>query len=762
MPALLALLALSCLGALLVPALAGEPLTQELNVRVRRLGEYVLGAKANDAQQVFFTYTEYAEGSNAGETGLYQASSDSPITYSEESLKGYRVCPQLSGVSNLVFSAPHGALLFTAVNSEGLSSIYYMDQTLECHEISDFPVDLGYLQVSPDGSKIAFAAEVFVNEESANHQDDPLQYAADELKRIEGRSYKAFTYTRLYMRHWDDASSAYPDQWRHVFVCPLQYDVDEGFLRLSSSSCSDVMQGLEGDSPMKPFGDASSYTFSHDGTRIAFVTQLGLDNALQTNDSVYIANLTAFLNKESDYLTCLTCWNMARDAQPQWSSDDSQIFYLSMDEPVCESDLPRLRSQASTDYTEVGDARPASVRDYSSGTVDFPIDQYILRRDETGAEVEAYLACSDHARGTVLRLKLSEYSGSPLKPLRMTYEGSASSLAISDSTLYMLHSSYTHPTELYMLDLDGPLSPEEQEALGYTFAPDDDVETVIHEMHFLVELNSDLLADIDLPEPEEFYIAMPQTGDYVQSWYFPPRGLRPTETKPTYPLILYIHGGPESPWSTAWSFRWNPQIIAGQGYAVVATNYHGSSSFGLKFSQAIRGEWFSHPVDDVFAAWHHVLQQYPYIDPARVGAMGASFGATFINWLNGHTRNITCFITHDGVFDVYRNALETDELFFPLNEFGGSILVEEDFEKYTRWNPMLHAKNFRTPMLVIHGAHDYRISEYHGLALFNALQVRGVPSELLLFPTQNHWVYKPQESVFWMSKQLEWLERWLK
>jgi len=763
-----ALLALGCLATLLAPALAGSPLTQEDNVRIRRMGEY---ASNTDGSIVFFTYTVYPEGSNSGETRLYLTNANTVLTYSdEEELEKKRTCPELSGISNLVYSAKQGFFL-TARGKNGLNSIFRLGRDplvgYTCTQISDLPVDVDFLKVSPDGSHLAFAAEVFQYDDNSTSISDPLNFAAQEFERIAARPFTAFTYDRLYIRHWDDASSSYPHQWRHLFVCTLE---STGTTTITSTNCRDIMAGFEGDAPMKPFADASSYSFSHDGTRIAFVTQLGLDNALQTNDSIYIAHLdrlpspdNSSADSDEPVVQCLTCWNMARDAQPQWSVDDSRIFYLSMDEPVCESDLPRLRSQGATTYTEVGDAKPSGVRDLTSGTVDFPIDQFVLLTTMAGPDAEAYLVCSDHARETVLKVDLKAQGGLPGKPVRLTYEGSVGSLSsIGGSRFLMLHSSYTHPTELYVLDTSSPLSPEEQEGLGYVFAPDDDVETQICEMHSIVEVNSDVLSGITLQEPEEFYLPMPETNDNVQSWYFPPLVDGPLDSDHKVPLILYIHGGPESPWSSAWSFRWNPQIIAGQGYAVLATNYHGSSSFGLKFSQAIRGEWFSHPVDDVFTAWRYVLQTYPYINGDKVGAMGASFGATFINWLNGHTRNITCFITHDGVFDVYRNALETDELFFPLNEFGGSILVKEDFEKYSRWNPMLHAKNFHTPMLVIHGAHDYRISEYHGIALFNALQVRGVPSKLILFPTQSHWVYKPQESVFWMSEQIKWLAQWLK
>lgn len=244
------------------------------------------------------------------------------------------------------------------------------------------------------------------------------------------------------------------------------------------------------------------------------------------------------------------------------------------------------------------------------------------------------------------------------------------------------------------------------------------------------------------------------------------------------PIILYVHGGPESPWSDDWSYRWNPEAILAEGYSMVLTNFHGSDSFGDAFTKSIRQNWYVDPFNDVLDGLKWMIER-GYGDPNRVGAMGASYGGTFMNWLNGHNEplitswtgsngtvypNVTVkvIITHDGIFDLRSFAYDTDETFFPAREFDGYPENETIRQYYERDNPANWSGNWKTPTLVIQGGCDFRIFTNHGLSVFQTLKMLGVDSQIIYFPTQSHWVYNTQESVIWHNTVLAWLASYLK
>ncbi len=270
----------------------------------------------------------------------------------------------------------------------------------------------------------------------------------------------------------------------------------------------------------------------------------------------------------------------------------------------------------------------------------------------------------------------------------------------------------------------------------------------------LTHLNDTLLAGAELTPLEEMWV---DSADNVRvhSFLVKPPGFSESRK---YPVLFLIHGGPQGAWGESWSYRWNAQVFASAGYLVVMPNPRGSTGYGQKFIDDINGDWGGKVFDDLMADADQVAS-LPYADPDRMAAAGGSYGGYMIDWILGHTNRFKAMVTHDGVFDLRSMAGSTEELWFPMWEFRGMPWDNPDM--YARWSPSYFAKDFKTPTLVIHGEQDYRVPLSQGLQLFTALQMKKVPSKLVVFPDEGHWVLKPQNSVLWYNQFLEWIGEWL-
>ena len=225
------------------------------------------------------------------------------------------------------------------------------------------------------------------------------------------------------------------------------------------------------------------------------------------------------------------------------------------------------------------------------------------------------------------------------------------------------------------------------------------------------------------------------------------------------PVLLLIHGGPQGEWGDNWSYRWNAQVFAAAGYVVVMPNPRGSIGYGQKFTDDINQDWGGKPFDDLMAVTDYVAN-LPYVDADRMAAAGGSYGGYMIDWMLGHTTRFKCFVSHAGVFDLREEADSTEELWFPIWEFGGMPWDNPDV--YDKWSPSHFVKDFQTPTLVIHGELDFRVPYTQGLELYTSLQMRKIPSQLLIFPDEGHWVLKPQNSALWYKTFVDWVGNWTK
>jgi dipeptidyl aminopeptidase/acylaminoacyl peptidase len=227
------------------------------------------------------------------------------------------------------------------------------------------------------------------------------------------------------------------------------------------------------------------------------------------------------------------------------------------------------------------------------------------------------------------------------------------------------------------------------------------------------------------------------------------------------PVALLVHGGPQGSWDDDFHYRWNPEVYAGAGYAAVLVDFHGSTGYGQAFTDSIQGDWGGKPLEDLQKGLAAALARYPWMDGGRVAALGASFGGYMMNWIEGAWPDrFRCIVSHDGNLDELHAYFDTEELWFPERDHGGTPW--QALEGYQKHNPANRVAEWKTPILVIHGGKDYRVVETQGLSTFTAAQRRGVPSELLYFPDENHWVLKPQNSILWHDTVLRWLDRWLR
>jgi dipeptidyl aminopeptidase/acylaminoacyl peptidase len=227
-----------------------------------------------------------------------------------------------------------------------------------------------------------------------------------------------------------------------------------------------------------------------------------------------------------------------------------------------------------------------------------------------------------------------------------------------------------------------------------------------------------------------------------------------------YPVKFLIHGGPQGAWGDDWSYRWNPELFAANGYVVIMINFHGSTGYGQKFIDAINGDWGGAPFEDLMKGLDYAEKTYPFIDKDRECALGASYGGYMANWVLGHTDRFKCIVSHDGMFNTDSAWGTTEELWFNNWEFKGTPYTNP--EMYEKWSPRNSAKNFKTPTLVIHGQFDYRLDVSEGFQLFTTLQTMGVPSKMLYFPDEGHWVLKPQNSQLWYKTVNDWVDQWTK
>jgi dipeptidyl aminopeptidase/acylaminoacyl peptidase len=507
-------------------------------------------------------------------------------------------------------------------------------------------------------------------------------------------------FDRLMVRHWDTWADGTNN---HLFAIDLDAQ------GLATGAMSDVMAGFDGDVPGKPFGDEGDFVFTPDGKGVVFSAKInGRDAAWSTNFDLFQAPLDG-----SSAPRNLTVANKGEDVAPVFSPDGSQLAYRAMKRPGFEAD--RLAIMVMD--LKSGETREVAPQwDRSADDLQWSADGktlYVLAQDVGQQRVFAIDAKTGAAKA-------------------LTGDGHVSGYAMTKAGLVYVRDDFAHPADLYM---QGPKGSAAQ----------------------LTHLNQDRLAGVAMGGYEQF--SFPGwNGETVHGYLVKPANY--VEGK-KYPVAFLIHGGPQGSFGNLFHYRWNAQTYAGAGYAVVLIDFHGSTGYGQAFTDAISQHWGDRPLEDLQKGWAYALAKYPLLDGDRACALGGSYGGYMVNWIAGNwSQPWKCLVNHDGVFDNRMMGYATEELWFSEWENGGTVWGNP--AGYEQFNPINHVGAWNKPEMVIQGGRDYRIPLEQGLGTFSALQRKGVPSQFLYFPDENHWVLKPKNSVEWHDAVLDWLNRWTK
>ncbi|GAB3377457.1 S9 family peptidase [Lysobacter fragariae] len=609
-----------------------------------------------------------------------------------------RLTPEGWNVNSPAFSNDGATVYFLSAKS-GSMQLYAIEATGGTpKQLTDFPTDIGSYKFSPDGKQLAFSVEAFV---------DCGSDLACSPKRMEEQGKAKTTgkvFDRLFIRHWDAWNDG---RLNRVFVTAL----GDGKAKLTTGTL--VGADVIGDVPSKPFGDAGEFEWSPDGRQLVLsARKAGREEPWSTNFDLYLVNADG-----SGAAKNLTAANPAWDTSPVFSKDGKTLYYRAMRRPGFEADRFALMEMAlDTGKTHEID-----------GKWDASADEIVLSADGT----RIYTRAQELGQHPLFSVSIA--TGEVERVIEG--DGSIGAFVLAGNTLAFARSSIRSGDQLFVASADG----EHERAI--------------------TQSAGEMLPDVKFGDYEQFTF-VGWNNETVHGYVVKPWNYQPGKK---YPVAFLIHGGPQGSFGNGWSYRWNPQTYAGQGYAVVMIDFHGSTGYGQAFTDAISQHWGDRPLEDLQKGWAAAQAKYDFLDGGKACALGASYGGFMVNWIEGNWYDKDgkspwkCLVSHDGVFENNAMGYATEELWFSEWENGGTPY--ENPQGYQKFNPANHVANFKVPMLVIHGQQDFRIPAEQGIALFSALQRKGVESKFLYFPDENHWVLKPQNSVQWHDTVNGWLKQ---
>lgn len=673
-----------------------------------RLGSVIVSPRGN---MIAYTVTEYNIRANNSHTSIYvkdltnnRTTRLTPASGPSESDPAF-----IDGGRRIAYlSASDGVTQVWSVNTDGSDRV--------C--ISGEKNDVEGFSFSPDGTKVILVEEVPSNTSIARNDSD--------LPKASG-----MLVTDLMYKHWDHYVKSIP----HPFLATVK----EGKI----SGAEDMLAGQPYECPMMPFGGMEEFSWSPDSKKIAYVLRkkTGRDYATSTDSDIFLYDLEtgktlnlckgSYYKEDSkpvDYTRSLKDqidyskgdYNMGYDDNPKFSPDGKYIAWTSMKRDGYESDRTRLCVyQLSTGH-----------KTYVTESFDSSVDNYCWDPDSR----KLYFAGCWHAR---VNLYFTDLKGKVSQLTDDVCDYSIVGRIPSGRGLLVKRHSISRADELYLVDV-----------------------TKKEKLTQLTDINKSTYDSTTFGEVKERWVNTVD-GKKELCWVIYPPHFDPSKK---YPALLYCEGGPQSPVSQFWSYRWNFQIMAANGYVIIAPNRRGLPGFGSEWLEEISGDYTGLCMKDYLSAIDDLAKE-SYIDKNRLGCVGASFGGYSVYWLAGHhDRRFKCFIAHDGIFNTESQYVETEEMWFANWDMGGAPWVKQNgrIARVYEDSPHKSIDKWDAPILCIHGQKDFRIEYSQAEAAFTAAKLRGIPAELLLFPDENHWVLKPQNGIMWQRTFFRWLDKWLK
>jgi dipeptidyl aminopeptidase/acylaminoacyl peptidase len=663
-------------------------------MQLKRIGDFTVSP---DGKWVTFSATDVSLADNTRKTHLWIV----PIAGGESR----RLTPQNGPGEDRLRFAPDGKRVLFISDRDGGSQVWVQGFDGEKGELTGTPAKATSISTeadgatwSPDGKQILFVSGVYPDckDDACNKQRD------EDAKKSK---VKAKVFTHLLYRHWN----AYGNGKRsHLFLVGADCDVAGG----AGCAGRDLTPG-DHDVPPFSLGGQDQYAFSPDGKEVAFTSNLDEVEATSTNSDVFTLSVEEGAKPKN-----LTEANKGSDSTPMYSADGKWIAIRSQFRAGYESDRFRL---------QLVDRTTGKITNLTEG-----FDRWVDSMSWAPDSKSLYITAGNEGNASIYQVGVD---GTLPKMLVNMGTNDSPTPTADGKTIVFTRNSVWYPNEIFKV------------ALPIEDAKKDVAQNLSH-------INDAVIGSIQMQQVEPFWF----TGSVkhkVQGFIVKPPNF---DASKKYPVKFLIHGGPQGAWGDDWSFRWNPNLFAANGYVVVMINPRGSTGYGQQFIDDVNGDWGGRPYKDLMMGLDYAEKTYPYIDKTRECALGASYGGYMADWILANTTRFACIVSHDGMFNPESAYGTTEELWFNEWEFKGTPWTNR--ATYRKWSPMLKATSMKTPTLVVHGQLDYRLDVSEGFQLFTALQRQKVPSKMLYFPDEGHWVLKPQNSQLWWKTVTEWVDQW--
>ena len=716
-------------------AQAKRPMTFEDMMQMKRLGET---AVSPDGKWLAYGVTTVNLEANSKTTELW-LQAIAPDAGS--SAAPFKIAVTGPGDSGVQFAADGHSVLFVSGRENG-QQIWTADfdtatgATSNAKKLTGISTEADNAKWSPDGHFVLFSSSVYPDCPAITAADFGTgdKCNADKDTALAASKVKAQIFTHLLYRHWNHFTG---DKRSHLFL-----------LTVESGAVRDLTPNDQHDVPPFSIGGGGGFSISPDSKELAFTENPDAEPATSVSAQIYTLDLTDAAAKPAKVST-----SAGGNFNPAYSPDGKWLAWRSQARAGYESDKFRLMVYDRAAKTSQ-DLLPKFDRWVDEFVWEDNSQRILLVSGENGAApvFEAWIGGHLSLHGQVNALP-GEFSDLRLLPTHNDLYGRDNGptrvLAINAIATRM---TVGGPPEIDRLS-NSFVSMRTGGGIGEGFSRAESP---------ITHLNDTLFAQLDLPKMESFWFTAEDKTD-LQGFIIRPPGF---DAAKKYPVKFLIHGGPQGAWGDAWSYRWNAELLAANGYVVIMINPRGSTGYGQAVVDGVNGDWGGKPFSDLMLGLDYAEQHYSFIDKNRECALGASYGGYMANWVLGHTDRFKCIVSHDGMFDAESAFGSTEEDWFNVWEFKGhpwDYYGKPDAENpFRKWSPSLYAKNFKTPTLVIHSQLDYRLDVSEGFQLFDTLQLLKVPSKMLYFPDEGHWVMKPQNSQLWYKTVNEWVDEWVK